>query len=195
MPYHGIKFTNKITSSEVPRYPKKRIEELKYWCRQFHLHNFTPSYRGGSCGNLSFRMRAGNDSFVITGSRIGLKDSLSDDCFVKVSDVDLEKGIVYSQGKREPSSESMLHFAIYRQRKDINAVFHGHSKEILACKIKLPETKKETPYGTVELVNSVLDVLNGNFFLIMKNHGFISLGKTTKEAGKLSLETYKECYN
>lgn len=193
MTYRGIKFRNKIVSKGVPKDP--RIKELKYWCREFHLHNLAPPYKGGSHGNLSFRVQNSKASFIITGSRIGLKKALSNNCFVKVSFVDLEKGIVYSHGTREPSSETLLHFAIYRQRQDVNAVFHGHSKQILSCvnKLKIPETKKEASYGTIELVQSVLEILDGNLFLVMKNHGFISLGKTMKEAGELALEIYQKC--
>lgn len=208
MPYQGIKFKNKIISEDAP--DDTRLEELKFWCRQFHLHNFAPPYKDGSCGNLSFRLKEGGDSFIITGSRIGLKENLANDCFVEVSAVDLEKAVVLSKGKREPSSESMLHFAIYRQRKDVNAVFHGHSKEILSCKnkiglpsgargkmrrslIALPETKKSASYGTLDLVKNVLAALESNFFLILKKHGFISLGKTMKEAGELVLLIEQKC--
>lgn len=193
MTYRGIKFRNKIVSKGVPKDP--RIKELKYWCREFHLHEIAPPYKGGSHGNLSFRVQNNKTPFIITGSRIGLKKALSNNCFVKVSFVDLEKGIVYSQGTREPSSETLLHFAIYRQRQDVNAVFHGHSNQILSCvnKLKIPETKKEASYGTIELVQSVLEILDGNWFFVMKNHGFISLGKTMKEAGKLSLQIYQKC--
>lgn len=193
MTYQGIKFRNIIVGKGVPKDP--RIKELKYWCREFHLHELTPPYKGGSHGNLSFRVQNNKTPFIITGSRIGLKKALSNNCFVKISFVDLEKGIVWTQGTREPSSETLLHFAIYRQRQDVNAVFHGHSKQILFCKnkLKIPETKKEAPYGTIGLVQSVLEILDGNLFLLMKNHGFISLGKTMKEAGKLALETYQKC--
>lgn len=195
MAYLGIKFKNKIVGEKAPKDPG--IKELKYWCKEFHRHNFTPSYKGGSCGNLSFRLKNDKCPFIITGSKIGLKDALTDDCFVKVSFVDLKKGVVFSRGKREPSSEAMLHFSIYRRRKDVNAVFHGHSKEILSRKnkMKLKETKKEAPYGTFELAQEVLKILDDNSFLLMKNHGFISLGKTMKEAGELALQTRQKCYN
>ncbi len=195
MQEQGIKFRNKIVSKKVPKDP--RIKELKYWCKEFHLHNFAPPYKGGSCGNLSFRLQNNKNHFIITGSRSGLKNALTNNYFVEVSFVDLKKGIVYSQGKREPSSESMLHFAVYHRRKDVNAVFHGHSKEILSCKnkFKIPETKKEAPYGTFELAQGVLEILDDNFFLLLKNHGFVSLGKTMKEAGKLALQFYQKCYN
>jgi L-fuculose-phosphate aldolase len=191
--YQGVKFKTETLSREIPK--DQRMEELKYWCKEFHEHNLAPPYEGGSYGNLSLRLRSGEEQFMITGSRIGLKNELSDDCFVKVSSCDLEKGIVYVHGIREPSSESMLHFEIYRRRKDVNAIFHGHSPEILACsdKLNLPETIREEPYGTPELVQRVLEVLGDKYFLIMKNHGFISLGRTMKQAGGLALQILERC--
>jgi len=193
MAHQGVKFKIEMVDKEVPK--DARVEELRYWCKEFHLNNLTPPHESGSCGNLSFRVESGKDAFIITGSRIGLKDALPDNCFVKVSSVDLETGIVQAQGIREPSSESMLHSAIYRRRKDVNAIFHGHSQEILSCvdKLEVPGTKREEPYGSIELVQSVLEVLDNEYFLAIKKHGFISLGRTMKEAGELALQIYRKC--
>jgi len=192
MSYQGVKFRVEKVSADLPQDP--RVKELKYWCKEFHRLNLAPPYDGGSYGNLSFRMQEGKDAFVITGSKIGLKEDLSDDCFVKVSSVDLSKGIVLAHGVKDPSSESMLHFAIYHQRKDVNAIFHGHSPKILkrADKLKIPKTKKERPYGTNELVFEVLKILDDKSFLVMKNHGFVSLGKTIKDAGELAREMHQK---
>jgi ribulose-5-phosphate 4-epimerase/fuculose-1-phosphate aldolase len=191
--YQGIKFKTFMVDQQVKACP--RIRELEYWCKQFHQYNLAPPYKGGSYGNLSCRLGENQNAFLITGSRIGLKNRLSNDCFVKVFFIDLPRGIVYAQGIRDPSSESMIHFAIYRQRKDVNAIFHGHSQEILTCadKLGVPETIKEEPYGTGELVQRVLEVLADKQFLIMKNHGFISLGKTMKEAGELAMAIQQKC--
>ncbi|MBU1036460.1 class II aldolase/adducin family protein [Patescibacteria group bacterium] len=193
MTYQGVKFKTKMLGSEIPQ--DLRLEGLKDWCKKFHHYNLAPPYEGGSYGNLSFRLQDGQDQFIITGTKIGLKNELADDCFVRIQSCDLEKGTVYAHGMREPSSESMLHFAIYHQRKDVNAIFHGHCQKILskASKLKITETVKEEPYGTVELVQGVLDILNDKSFLIMKEHGFISLGKNIKEAGELALQMYKKC--
>ena len=46
-----------------------------------------------------------------------MKLELNDDHFVTVHGCDFEKGIVYASGTRDPSSESMLHYAIYLARK------------------------------------------------------------------------------
>jgi ribulose-5-phosphate 4-epimerase/fuculose-1-phosphate aldolase len=39
----------------------------------------------------------------------------------------------------------------------------------------------------------VLEILKNNNFLVIKNHGFIALGRNMKEAGKLTLKIYKKC--
>lgn len=193
MAYGGVKFKTVRLDKKAPSDP--RLKELKYWCGKFHDYNLAPPYEGGSYGNLSFRVKKGSDEFIVTGSRIGLKDSLLNKCFVRVSRVDLDKGLVYSRGIKEPSSESLLHFAIYRKRKDVNAIFHGHSKEILcsAGKLKMRRTKTKEPYGTLKLVKSVLKILGNKNFVIIKGHGFISMGKTMSRSGREALKAYNRC--
>jgi L-fuculose-phosphate aldolase len=90
----------------------------------------------------------------------------------------------------------MLHFAIYRARKDVQAVFHGHSPEILRCVDRppdIPETREKHSYGSIELLQSVMEVLGDADFVIMKRHGFISLGKTMEEAGERAIENHRRC--
>lgn len=174
------KFKTHFLGTEIPSDP--RLPELKYWCSQFHKFGLAPPYEGGSYGNLSFRLK--KNEFIITGSKIGLKENLGNDCFVRVVSCDFKNQIVSAYGKKEPSSESMLHYAIYEKRKDINAIFHGHNLSMLDKNI--PETKHAAPYGTIELVDSVLEIVNEGNLLIIKDHGFISLGKTMGEAGKLA---------
>jgi ribulose-5-phosphate 4-epimerase/fuculose-1-phosphate aldolase len=189
----GVKFATEFLSAVVPS--DGRLEELKTWCAEFHRRNFAPPYGEFSQGNLSFRIRPDEDAFIISGSQVGWKDRLTDDKFVTVHGCDLEKGIVSATGTRDPSSESMLHYAIYRARKDVQAVFHGHSREILKCvnKLTLSETREKAPYGSIELVRSVLEVLGNANFILIRKHGFISLGETMKEAGERAIETHRLC--
>lgn len=189
--YEGVRFMTTIVGIQAPT--DARIEELKFWCGVFHGRNLAPPYEGGSYGNLGFRRRAGANAFIITTSRTGL-NALTDNCFAEVPDVDLRKGVVYACGVREPSSESMVHYTIYRERPDVGAVFHGHSPEIVgsANALGVPETEREAPYGTLELVEEVLRVLNNENFLIMRNHGFLSLGKTMQEAGELAMRMHRQ---
>ncbi len=185
------KFKTQFVSDEIPTDP--RISELRYWCNEFHRHSLAPEEKGMSYGNLSFR-QAG-DGFIITASSLQMKKDLRGDCFVKVPFVDMGSSTVYASGIREPSSESMLHFAIYQQRKDVNAIFHGHSKEILmlGSTIYIPETKTEEPYGTKGLVDRVLEILDSNSFIIMKNHGFLSLANNMRTAGELAVNIQTHC--
>jgi ribulose-5-phosphate 4-epimerase/fuculose-1-phosphate aldolase len=163
-----------------------------------------PKYAGGAYGNLSFRLNADQLQFVITAS--GIKDFSAKDAFVLVSKVDLDKQEVYCYGSRPPSSETMLHYLVYQQCKDINAIFHGHGETImkLADKLGLPCTKKEEPYGTLALAQAVLEVLGGckdrispkvaagSSCVLMKNHGFVMVGKNMEEAGKAALKILSE---
>jgi hypothetical protein len=187
------KFRIEVTSPAVPDDP--RLAELKHWCSVFHQHELAPLYEHGSFGNLSFRVAPGLDEFFITASGLKLKENLSDDNFVKVLAVDLSGQSIKAEGSRPPSSESMLHYAIYQARKEVNAIFHGHSPVILdnGPKLKLPSTLNAELYGSVALVQSVLAVLSDHNFILMKDHGFLSLGTDMKTAGDLSLKALKDC--
>ena len=190
----GVKFTTEFLSAAVP--VDARLKELKAWCAEFHKRSFAPPYGEFSQGNLSFRLQPGEDAFIITGSQVGWKDHLDNDKFVTVRNCDLDSGIVSVSGTRDPSSESMLHFAIYHARKDVQAVFHGHSREILRCVDRppdIPETREKQPYGSLELTQGVIDVLGNADFIILKRHGFISLGKSMEEAGRRAIEVHQGC--
>ena len=191
--YVGAKFRTKMISKELPNDP--RLERLKYWCKEFHNKGLAPPYKGGSYGNLSLRLSNNKNSLIITASQSSLKDSITNDRFVLVSEIDLCNGIVYANGSREPSSEAMLHYVIYGARSDIQAIFHGHCSRISgkAEKLGIPITSKEEPYGTIALAEEVLQILDNNYFLEMKNHGFLSLGKSLDETGNLALEFLKKC--
>jgi len=187
------KFKVKFVSHNIPSQP--RLAELKHWCSEFQRLQLAPLCPGGSYGNLSFRETEGSNNFIITASALALKTDLSDDCFVQVTDVNLNDQVVQAHGNKAPSSESLLHFMIYGQRKDINAIFHGHSKEILDSgnTLNIPATEQEKPYGSLALVDSALPLAHKHDFFILKNHGFISLGKNMEEAGQNALSALRRC--
>jgi ribulose-5-phosphate 4-epimerase/fuculose-1-phosphate aldolase len=190
-PFHATKFRTEFVSEEIPK--DRRVDELRFWCSEFHRFNLAPLHKYGACGNLSFRLAEGEIPFIVTASGTSFDGTIPGENFVAVQSCDLDKGVVYAEGAKRPSSESMFHFALYDKRRDVNAVFHGHSPEILsrAQGLNLVETEREEPYGSVELVRSILNVLNNQLFVVIKNHGFISLGGTMKEAGERALNIYK----
>ncbi len=183
--YSGIKF--KVTFDKNRKPVSKKSELLKAWSRKFSELGLAPRYENGCGGNLSFRTSGG---FIITaaGSDLG---KLDDSDLVEVLAADISTRQVFVIGVKEPSSESILHHEIYQRRHDINAVFHGHDDLVLRynSQLKLPVTEKEHPYGTIALVWAVTRLLKDDYILL-KNHGFLALGKDMDEAGKLSLKKH-----
>ena len=183
-----IRFNSIFVSEEVPS--DARIDELKEWSERFQRKGLTPEIEGNYTGNLSFRSKEG---FVITGSGLKSKENLSNDCFVYVKNYDEQSNTVYIEGSRQPSSEAVMHFLIYKTRKEINAIFHGHNDTIIMNteEMKFPVTEREYEPGTIELAKEVLKILGDKNLIVLKNHGFVSLGRTMKEAGELALATLK----
>jgi len=183
-----IRFNTIFVSDQVPVDP--RVDELKKWCERFQKSGLTPEFEGNYTGNLSFRSK---EEFIITASGLKNKQNLSNDCFVYVKNYDQQSNTVYVEGRRQPSSESVMHYLIYKARKEVNAVFHGHNKAIVmnAEKLGLRVTEKEYESGTTALATEALKALDDKNLVVLQNHGFVSLGGTMKEAGELALATLK----
>jgi len=187
--YVGPKFETILDKKKL--FQNQETKELIFWCKKFDKLGLALKEDKWSVGNLSFRKREG---FIITGSSKDMaKINIEKLAFVKKCD--LKKKEVHVQGLTLPSSETFLHWFIYKKRKGVKAIFHGHNHKILeeATKLKIVQTKKEKPYGTIQLAKEVLKVLNKNNFIILKNHGFLSLGKSMKEAGELAIRFLKKC--
>lgn len=193
--YSGVKFQVIFQKKIIVDAPK--ICELKKWGKKLSKLEFIPHYKNeeepdrlSSAGNLSFRY---NNGFIITASYSDLA-ALRDADFVEVLKSNLQQKKIYANGLREPSSETMLHYAIYQKRNDINAIFHGHGQKLLRNyeKLGLKSTKYFAPYGSMQLVNSVIEVLVDENFLVIKNHGFLSFGKTISKAGENVLNINKK---
>ena len=184
-----IRFSTSFISAKVPS--DARVDELKEWCERFQKGGLTPEFEGNYTGNLSFRCREG---FVITASGLKSKQNLSNDCFVYVKSYDEQSNTVYVEGRRQPSSEAVMHYLIYKTRKEVNAVFHGHNNAIImnAEKLGFPVTERKHEPGTISLAKEALKVLGNKNLIVLKNHGFISLGRTMEEAGELALTTLKQ---
>jgi L-fuculose-phosphate aldolase len=192
-----VKFKVEFLSRDVPA--DDRVGQLRDWCVRFNESGLTPQLdgTGPSLGNLSFRLRPNEPAFIITASALSSKQNLAPGDFVTVLRSDPEHRTVYAAGARDPSSESMIHFEIYKRRGDVGAIFHGHDREITAhaSLLDVPQTEHERPPGTLELLDEVIKILDRENFLVMKNHGFISLGRDMDEAGNLALHVKKNHEN
>ena len=182
--YCGVKFRTVFRNKRV--LSNHKISELIEWCREFNKIGFA-SY---NIGNLSFRTSEG---FIISCSKASFDNAQVDD-FVEVIGADISKKEVYVNGIKEPSAESFLHNEIYDRRNDINSVFHGHSEDFLKCgdKLSLPITKEEKEAGTIELMREVVKVLDNNNFILVRKHGFISLGDSIGSAGNLAVKRFNQ---
>jgi len=174
--YAGVKF--KTIFLEKKQIVNKKIPELIKWCNKLAELGLSPFYGTGSAGNLSFRTDSG---FIITAAKTYL-DRVTEEDFVEVLDCIPENMEIAVKGFREPSSESCIHSIIYKMHPDIKAIFHAHSKELLAS--DLPTTNVEHPYGSLELAKVAEELAKTYNLFNLRNHGFISLGKSMEDAGK-----------
>lgn len=185
MAYHGVKFAVTYLSNDYQ--PYSRLDELISWCNIFALNNLAPTHPEGSYGNLSVRINSHDMLITATSLDLGKKMTKSD--FVYVHQCDYRSYVITASGGQPPSSETPIHWALYAARPDVMAVFHGHNDAInaSAAAMGIPETAIEQPYGSLQLVAEVEKLCDYDFFN-MKNHGFISMGKTMEDAGNLAMQ-------
>ena len=172
--YTGTKFRTIFTSREAPS--DQRVSELVEWCH----HWGQLAVVGDTVGNLSFRTPRG---FIISRTAADLS-KITPQEFVEVVRADFTARELTVAGTCEPSSESLMHAALYAARPSVNAVFHGHSAALLTAaeRLGLPVTRRERPYGTAAMADEILDVLSGNCVVIIRNHGFVAIGSTMAQA-------------
>ena len=182
----GVKFRTVFVSNHVPDDRKKDL--LIEWGKRFARLGLAPR----SMGNLSFRTGKG---FVVTATGVALR-MVNKGNLVEVVRVGKEQdlSVIYVNGTVVPSRESLLHREIYRARPEINVVFHLHDQLVVehADKLNLPCTTGEQSPGSDELareVSCLLGIMGSDRYLVIRDHGIISLGETLEEAGRLVKDT------
>lgn len=146
----------------------------------------------GSEGNLSLKARDG----IYTTPSGKIKADLAPQDIVVVN----EEGKIL-QGTK-PSSEILMHLAIYRHREDVKAVIHAHPPYTLALDLaghNFQETYlaegaiflkeiKRIPFaipGTEEVPQALeKDLAQGQVF-VLSRHGAVTLGRNLAEAYNL----------
>ena len=145
----------------------------------------------GTSGNFSARIA--EELFAITPTSVPYETMKWED--VVVVDRDVEP----VDGERIPSSESLLHSAIYQQRADVGAVIHTHStySSVLAVTGQaIPpildemvvhvggaiEVSEYAFPATEELASNVCAALGDRNAVIVRNHGAVGVGKDLDEA-------------
>jgi L-fuculose-phosphate aldolase len=145
---------------------------------------------GGVRGAVS---GAGETQFVITPTGMPAV-GLTPNELALVDGVDEARRVVYArgggiEGAFAPSSEAIMHHAVYAARRDVNAVFHGHSDEIVkrADNLGFVQTRKFEEYGSLALAREAVKTLEDVNFIVLRGHGFLSVGATLREAGEQAL--------
>jgi ribulose-5-phosphate 4-epimerase/fuculose-1-phosphate aldolase len=209
MPEYALIRFNRACTNDDPISADGRLEKLIGYCNDFAGLGFARSYGEmpkkqrerfgypdkGSEGNLSYREKG--NTFVVTGSQLSTKRGLSEKDFARVKNVGFQgnKCTITYEGSRAPSSESMLHDAIYRSLPNVSAVFHGHDDDLAETFESLltggatPElrgvayTEGKPAPGTKQTADTVLQSLaGGDEFAVIRGHGFVSVGGTMEDA-------------
>ncbi len=145
----------------------------------------------GTGGNLSVIDR---DLGKVAVSPSGIEYSALQPRDVVLTDMD---GNIMD-GSCRPSSELGFHLAIYRQRKDVQAVVHTHSPyattmaclgwEIPAVHYLVGFSGKKVPlapyatFGTPELADIVAEHIGEYNALLLANHGLVTVGRNMDAA-------------
>lgn len=191
--YEGIKFKIRHVCDGFSS--DQRLEELHEWVYILGELGLAPVHPEGAYGNHSYRYSG--DSFIITRTGMSPGKSLSEQDYCRLS-FDLKEDIFLVKGKYQPSSESFLHHAIYQHFASTNAIMHGHCNLLShhAAELNIVETAEEHPYGTRELALSATDTLAEKTpFIILKNHGFVAMGRDIQSTARLVLHHYSRLIN
>ena len=159
-------------------------------CEICHLL-YERGYVVSNDGNVSARTEQG--TILITPSGVG-KGRMTPDMLVET---DLEGNIL--SGDRHPSSESKMHWMVYRERPDVMAVVHAHppmSTAFAICRRPLKERYLaelvvglgEVPVtefamlSTEEVPNSVKPFVKDHSAVLLANHGALTWGPSLLSA-------------
>ena len=158
-------------------------------------HLLSKGLVAATSGNVSICLEDADGSklLAITPTSMRYEEMKPEDIVV----IDFEGDVV--EGYANPSSESLIHIAVYKARPDIKCVIHTHSvyASILAVTgLELPPILDElvtylggavqvADYGfpsTEDLGNKACAALGDRNAVFLRNHGVIAAGKTMGDA-------------
>lgn len=146
----------------------------------------------GTWGNISGRVPK-EELFVVTPSGLPYSELAGKDMVV----LNMQGEVV--EGEHRPSTEYLLHLAIYRVRPEVNAIMHTHSifaSALAVARKPIPPILEDlvqmvgggvpvAPYaraGTPELAKVAAETLGPLGAVLLANHGVVGAGRTLEEA-------------
>lgn len=153
----------------------------------------------GTSGNISVRDKE-NNVFAITPSGREYETMKPGD--IAICDLDGN----WIEGEYKPSIEAMMHAGVYKNRDDVNAVVHTHSKFATIMSMRDGSLPRATlpacmyypiniaaPFymaGTQELADCVVETLGDRIdVVIIKNHSLLATGKDIDAAMTCAIYT------
>ena len=146
----------------------------------------------GSAGNVSARAE-GENAMYITPTQTAYSDVTP----AHIVTVTFEGDPIEGEGL--PSSESLMHGAIYAARPDVRAVVHAHPIHASAMAVRqepIPafvdeqvvylggavEVSQYAPAATEELAENVVAALGERRAVLLANHGALTVGRDPQDA-------------
>lgn len=146
----------------------------------------------GYSGNISVRLPE-KGLYLMTPSGLRKSQMKPEDLVV----VDEQGNVV--EGERAPTSEYLMHLAVYKARSDVGSVVHAHpihASVLAAHRRRLEPVLDEItvylggavevadygPPGSEELARNVVQALENRCAVILANHGVLTCGRDLDEA-------------
>ncbi|RUL55562.1 L-fuculose-phosphate aldolase [Lysinibacillus antri] len=172
---------------------KTEREKVRKYCTKMLSSGLTK----GTGGNISIFNRE-EGLIAISPSGIPYEEINIEDVVV----VNLDGKII--EGNYKPSSEILMHLAVYKNRQELSAVVHTHSifaKTLSALRKDLPAVSylvavagknvkcaEYASFGTKELAENAIKALEGNKAVLLANHGLLAAGVNVEDAFNIAEE-------
>jgi len=183
-----MRWKRKMSTKTIKDVGKKIVKAS----RELHAHGLVR----GTSGNISARIPS-TETFLIKPSGVCMEFLEPEELVL----VDLQGNKI--RGELNVSMETPIHAAIYRARKDVQAVVHTHpptatafgiaKTEILPLQIEMfmllpngvPIIPFKTP-GSKALAKAVQKKIEDYDAVILENHGIVTVGSTIEAACSLN---------
>ena len=176
----------------VPRAPiHPQGPHLITMAKALHALGLTPSYGLGDHGNLSCRVGRG----CLISARQTSKATLREEQLALVTDAEREPSgwRVFYEGLALPSTDALMHLAVYAQRPEIGAVIHAHDDAVRSRTqaLGLPITQLSARVNSLELIDEVQALCARHDYVILRDHGVIALGSSLDAAQARLMDWYR----